>query len=119
MIAILCIVALYLVIQFLLLVLAAVIGIGLHWCFPDLNIGHGILVGMISSVVSVYFLVQLMKVVQMGTWQDESLDDDDDEDDEDDEEEDDDELPSDTLPDVRMARPLTPKERRQRRGDRR
>jgi hypothetical protein len=117
MVPILSMIVLYLIIQVLLLVSAVAIGFILHWCFPGMSIGHGVLVGMLSTIVSAYILAQLFKVASIGNWQGGSLDDDDDEDDEFDE--DDDEADVETLPDVRMSRPLTAKERRQRKGDRR
>jgi hypothetical protein len=61
MAAILAILILYFFLQLLLLAVAVVIGFGLHWCFPVVDIGTGILLGMLSSIASAYFLMQLMR----------------------------------------------------------
>ena len=53
---------LYFVLQILLLTVAVAIGFGLHWCIPDLNIGLGILAGILSSIATAYFVVQLMRI---------------------------------------------------------
>jgi hypothetical protein len=119
MVAILAIILLYVVLQVLLLASAVVIGIGLRWCFPDLSVGHGILIGMFSTIASAYLLVQFAKVANIRALSDEYLDDEDDEDEEDEEGEEGEEGPNDTLPDVRTARPPTPRERRQRGGKQR
>jgi hypothetical protein len=62
MAAILGMLVLNLLLQLLLLAVAAVIGFVLHWCFPAMNIGTGILIGMLSSIASAYFLAQLMRI---------------------------------------------------------
>lgn len=62
MAAILGIIVLYFVLQLLLLTVAAAIGFSLHWCLPEVNIGTGILVGLLSSIATAYFLVQVMRI---------------------------------------------------------
>lgn len=51
----------YFAIQLLLLVVSVVIGVGLHWCFPAMNIGIGILIGLLSSIASAYGILKLMR----------------------------------------------------------
>ena len=46
--------------------MAVAVGSGLCWCIPDLSIGHGILIGMASSIACGYFLVQIVRAKHMG-----------------------------------------------------
>jgi hypothetical protein len=109
----------YLFLQVLLLGFAIAIGLLLRCCFSDMSMGHGILIGMLSTIASAYILMQFAKA-RAYAMDAEYLDEEDDEDDdEDDDGDDDDEGPDDTLPDTRNALPLTPQERRQRGGKRR
>ena len=55
----------YLIFQVILLTVAVAVGSGLCWCIPDLSIGHGILIGMVSSIACGYFLVQIVRVKRM------------------------------------------------------
>ena len=52
---------LYAVVQAVLLGIAVGIGFLLHWIVPDVNIGMGILVGLISTIASAYLFSQMMK----------------------------------------------------------
>jgi hypothetical protein len=99
MAAIIGLAVLCLVIQVLLLAVAAVIGFGLCWCIPDMNIGNGILIGLISSIASIYFTVQLVKLGYIGALED-ALNDQDDKNEDD--------------PDVRLVLSPASKNRRQR-----
>jgi hypothetical protein len=108
------IVVVFLLVQLLLLGSAVAVAFCLRWCFPDLNSGVGILLGMLSTIVSVYVIVQSVKLTQMARWVEPPEDDDELWDEEDDWDDEDDDTSNDTLPDIRAARPLTPKERRQR-----
>jgi hypothetical protein len=49
------------VIQLFLVGFAVAIGFLLHWMIPDMAIGTGVLVGMISTIVTCYLFVQAMK----------------------------------------------------------
>jgi hypothetical protein len=61
MAAILGLLIFYLGIQLLLLAVSLVIGVGLHWCFPAMNIGTGILIGLLSSIASAYCVLKVMR----------------------------------------------------------
>jgi hypothetical protein len=94
---------LYVVVQTLLLAVAVAIGFLLKWLIPDLSIGIGILVGMLSTVASAYLFVQLLRLshqMPQGEW---NLDD------QDEEEED------DVAPELHVTLPSLGRGRRRRR----
>jgi hypothetical protein len=119
MIAILGITLVYLFLQVLLLGFAVAIGLLLRCCFSDLSIGHGLLIGMLSTIASAYLLAQFARTASIADFDGGYVDDEDDDEDDDDDGDYDDDGPNDTLPDTRTALPLTPQERRQRAGKRR
>jgi hypothetical protein len=61
MAAILALILLYVVVQVLLLAVSVGIGFILQWFIPDLGIGTGILIGLVSTVASAHCLVQLIR----------------------------------------------------------
>ena len=61
MAAILGILIVYLVLQTILLAVGVGIGLALHWCVPGLTIDMGVLVGMLSTIASAYFLAKMTR----------------------------------------------------------
>jgi hypothetical protein len=58
--AIVSVLVVFLVVEALLLAVAAAIGLGLNWCNPEIEIGMGILIGVVSSTVAAYTLVRIL-----------------------------------------------------------
>jgi hypothetical protein len=61
MAAILGLMFLYVVFQAMLLGVSVAIGFLLQWFIPNMSIGAGVLVGMLSTVASAHFFMQIMR----------------------------------------------------------
>ncbi len=62
MVAIIVLIVLGLIVQVLLLALAAATGFCLCWCLPDVGLGTGILTGLIAGVAAIFFTAQIIKI---------------------------------------------------------
>ena len=56
-------VLIYLVIKLALLALSVGVGFLLHWLMPSVELGMGILIGVIATACSVHFFIRLMTAV--------------------------------------------------------
>ena len=101
MAAILGILIVYLVLQTILLAVGVGVGLALHWCISGLTIDMGVLVGVLSTIASAYFLAKMMRAKYVDTIGEFLADQEDDDED-------------DSLPDVRLVLSPESKNRRQR-----
>lgn len=73
----------YLVLQTILLAVGVGVGLALHWCVPGLTVDMGVLVGVLSTIASAYFLARMTRARYLDMIEDSLADQEDEEQDED------------------------------------
>ena len=67
-------VSIYLLIKLFLIGMGSVIGVLLHWLVPAINVGVGILIGVVASAMAIHFYTRLMGVLRIYDEPDVELD---------------------------------------------
>ena len=57
--------SIYLLIKLFLIGMGSVIGVLLHWLVPALDVGVGILIGVVASGMAIHFYARLMGVLRI------------------------------------------------------